>query len=147
MLNVILNALCFTGTFLFMEVFSWIIHKYVMHGILWIIHKSHHLHGKSFFEWNDLFTLTFGGIAVWLMFSGLKDGDYRLWMGLGIALYGMVYFIVHDVMIHGRLKWIRKSNNYYVRAIIRAHKMHHRQLERDGSESFGLLWFSKKYFK
>lgn len=40
-----------------MELSGWFIHKYVMHGPLWMIHKTHHQHSKSFFEWNDLFSL------------------------------------------------------------------------------------------
>ncbi|MEO6168278.1 MAG: beta-carotene hydroxylase, partial [Chitinophagales bacterium] len=109
-------------------------------------HKTHHLPGKSIFEWNDLFSLFFGGIAVWLIFSGLKESDNRFWAGVGIASYGILYFILHDVMIHGRMRLMRYSGNRYIRALIRAHKVHHKQLERVGSESFGLLWVSKKYF-
>ena len=114
--------------------------------MLWNIHKSHHVPGKGFFEWNDLFSITFGSIAVTLLFLGLEELDYRFWMGLGIATYGIVYFILHDVIIHGRMKWLRSSNNRYLKALIRAHKMHHKHLEREGSESFGLLWVSRKYF-
>lgn len=130
-----------------MEIFSWIVHKYVMHGILWRIHKTHHLPGKSFFEWNDLFSLIFGIIAVLLILSGIKKFDYSFWVGVGIAAYGLLYFILHDVIVHQRVTWKNKLASRYLNAVIRAHKMHHKHLHKDGSESFGLLWVSRKYFK
>ena len=65
---------------------------------------------------------------------------------MGIAIYGAIYFFVHDVLIHGRLRFWRKSQNTYLRALNMAHKMHHKTHGRDGSEEFGLLWVSPKYF-
>jgi beta-carotene 3-hydroxylase len=67
-------------------------------------------------------------------------------IGFGIALYGLAYFIVHDVIIHQRFKFFTRSNNSYVRTIRWAHKMHHKQLEKDNSESFGMLMVAKKYW-
>jgi beta-carotene 3-hydroxylase len=57
-----------------------------------------------------------------------------------------LYFFVHDVLIHGRLRFWRKSRNNYLRALNMAHKMHHKATGRDGSEEFGLLWVSPRYF-
>ena len=34
--------LLFFGTFSLMEFMAWFTHKYVMHGILWNLHKDHH---------------------------------------------------------------------------------------------------------
>ena len=34
--------------FVLMELFSWVIHKFIMHGPLWKIHQSHHIHTKGF---------------------------------------------------------------------------------------------------
>lgn len=143
----IAKGVWFAGAFLFMEVFSWTIHKYLMHGILWRIHKTHHLPQKSFFEWNDLFSLFFGGVAAGLIFSGVNQFDYRFWAGLGIACYGMFYFVLHDLLIHARGGRLRVTGNRYLKGLTRAHKMHHKHTERTGAESFGLLWVSKKYFK
>ena len=67
-------------------------------------------------------------------------------IGFGIALYGLAYFIVHEVIIHQRFKWFTKSNNTYVRAIRRAHKMHHKHLNKEEGESFGMLVVAKKYW-
>ena len=130
-----------------MEAFSWFIHKYIMHGVLWNIHKTHHQHGKGVFELNDLFTLLFGGIAVVLILLGSETFDYRFWIGCGISVYGMLYFILHDVLIHKRLKWLGRPKSRYLKAIAKAHRDHHKTRECDGAVSFGLLVVPKKYFR
>lgn len=132
--------------FVLMETFSWWIHKYIMHGVLWKIHKTHHQHTKGYFELNDLFTLLFGGAAVVLIFLGVENLDYRFWLGCGISLYGMLYFVLHDVLIHKRLKLLGRPKSKYLRAITRAHRAHHKSKEKDDSVSFGLFVVPKKYF-
>lgn len=142
-LNLLFLALGFIG----MEIFSWFIHKYIMHGLLWKIHKTHHTKTKGFFELNDIFSFIFGSIAVILIILGLNNLDYRFWIGTGISLYGFSYFILHDVLIHRRLKFLKKPANNYLDAISKAHRDHHKTRERDGSVSFGLLLVPKKYFR
>jgi beta-carotene 3-hydroxylase len=135
------------GTIAAMELFSWFMHKYIMHGPLWFLHKSHHVHGESFFEWNDVFPVFFASASVTLMALGWAELDYRFWIGLGITLYGMIYFLIHDIIVHRRVKWFNNPKSGYFKALIRAHKMHHKHLQRRGGESFGLLWIARKYFK
>ncbi len=130
-----------------MEAFSWWIHKYIMHGILWKIHKTHHQHGKGFFELNDLFTLLFGGAAVVLIFLGVDELDYRFWIGTGISVYGMLYFFLHDVLIHKRLKWFGRPKSKYLKAIAKAHRDHHKTKEKNHAVSFGLFVVPRRYFK
>ena len=67
-------------------------------------------------------------------------------IGFGIALYGLAYFIVHEVIIHQRFRWFTRSNNRYVKAIRWAHKMHHKHLGKKDGESFGMLIVAKKYW-
>ena len=117
LLSIIYIALGFAA----MELSGWFIHKYVMHGPLWMIHKTHHQHSKSFFEWNDLFSLLFGSIAVLLIFLGVETLDYRFWMGIGISLYGVLYFVLHDVLVHRRLTWFGKPNHPFLKGIYKAH--------------------------
>ncbi|HAA13945.1 MAG TPA: fatty acid hydroxylase [Cytophagales bacterium] len=132
----------------FMEVFSWAFHKYIMHGVLWSIHKTHHVHTKGYFEWNDVFTLIFGGSATVLIILGAASGfDGRFWFGAGIATYGLAYFVLHDVLIHRRIKWLKRSKNRYLKGITKAHADHHKSRFKDGSVCFGLLMVPKKYFK
>ncbi|MCE7994043.1 MAG: fatty acid hydroxylase [Roseivirga sp.] len=139
--------LFFIVGFVLMEAFSWLIHKYIMHGVLWKIHKTHHQHTKGYFELNDLFTLLFGGIAIVLIFLGVESFDYRFWIGCGISGYGTAYFILHDVLIHKRLKWLGRPRGRYMKAIAKAHRDHHKTKECDGAVSFGLLIVPKKYYR
>ena len=136
-------------TFIFMEFIAWFSHKHIMHGFLWSLHKDHHKKDKkSWFERNDLFFIFYA-----LVSSGLVVlwGEAGFWpglpMGIGIFLYGVTYFLVHDVFIHQRFKIFRKANNRYAKALRRAHKIHHKHLDKDKGECFGMLWVPLKYFK
>lgn len=133
--------------FVFMEVSGWIIHKYIMHGALWNIHKTHHQHNSGLFELNDLFSLAFGLIAISLILLGVKGFDARFWIGIGISLYGVSYFIIHDIIIHRRKKWIKKPKSGYLFGLFRAHQAHHLSNKRDDSVSFGLFFVPLRYFK
>lgn len=135
-------------TFVIMEGVTWVMHKYVMHGFLWYLHEDHHKPNAHFFEKNDTFFLIFA-IPSWLcIMFGLQDQLFWLaGIGFGIALYGFAYFMVHDVIIHQRFKWFSRSTNTYIKAIKWAHKMHHKHLGKEKSESFGLLFVAKKYWK
>ena len=77
----------------------------------------------------------------------MNGNDFRLYIGLGIAIYGLAYFLVHDIIIHQRFKILTRSKNLYVMAIRKAHKIHHKTLGKEGSECFGMLFVPFKYFK
>ena len=134
-------------TFFVMEGATWLIHKYVMHGFLWYLHEDHHKKYPGFFEKNDWFFFIFA-IPSWLcIMLGMQNEVY--WVvctGVGLALYGLAYFLVHDVIIHQRFKWFTHSNKRYVRVIRWAHKMHHKHLSKENGESFGFLMVAKKYW-
>tara|TARA_R110002020_G_scaffold318776_1_gene534440 strand:+ start:162 stop:599 length:438 start_codon:yes stop_codon:yes gene_type:complete len=133
--------------FVLMELSGWAIHKYLMHGPLWSIHKTHHEHSDSFFELNDLFSLLFGSIAILLILLGVGDLDYRFWIGIGISAYGMLYFFLHDVLIHRRMKWLDRPRSGFLKGIFLAHQAHHQSRKREGAVSFGLFLVPRKYFK
>jgi len=135
------------ATFIIMEGITWLTHRYVMHGFLWYLHKDHHQVEPGFFEKNDAFFVIFAVPSVLLIYFGTFNNVW--WMqaiGFGIMAYGTGYFLVHDVIIHQRFKWLTRSNNSYVRAIRWAHKMHHKHLDRHQGESFGMLLVHKKYW-
>lgn len=133
-------------TIALMELLSWAMHKYLFHGPLWFIHKTHHQQRHGWFELNDLFSIGFAALALWLMWAGHISLDYRFWIGTGISIYGIIYFIFHDWFIHNRFKAF-KSNNRYLKGIRRAHKIHHKSTEKNPSEEFGLLVVGRKWFK
>ncbi|HBF19706.1 MAG TPA: carotene hydroxylase, partial [Cryomorphaceae bacterium] len=99
-------------TFWFMEFVAWATHKFVMHGFLWNLHEDHHVKTPGFFEKNDTFFLIFA-IPSWLciMLGTLYANTLAVSIGAGIAVYGMAYFLVHEVFIHQRFKWFRNSDN------------------------------------
>jgi beta-carotene 3-hydroxylase len=79
------------------------------------------------------------------MWEDRENLNYKFWIGTGISVYGIIYFIFHDWFIHNRFKAF-KSENRHLKGIRRAHKIHHKTTEKNGSEEFGLLTASKKYF-
>ena len=134
-------------TFFAMEFVAWFTHKYVMHGLLWILHKDHHQTEPGFFEKNDSFFLIFAVPSAILMMLGIMNGnDIRLFIGIGIAAYGLAYFLVHDIFIHQRFRLFRRTNNTYMRAIRKAHKVHHKHLNKEHGECFGMLLVPVKYY-
>ncbi|MBE7177424.1 MAG: sterol desaturase family protein [Mucilaginibacter polytrichastri] len=144
-MNALPAILIVLATFGGMELISWTMHKYLFHGPLWFIHKTHHRHRHGFFEWNDLFSIGFAAVSLWLMWLARETLDYRFWIGAGISLYGLVYFIFHDWFIHNRFRWTYHVKNKYLLRLRRAHKMHHKSVERRPSTEYGLLIVSKKW--
>ena len=142
------NVLITAGTFLGMEAVAWLTHKYVMHGLLWNLHEDHHKKNpSSFFEKNDYFFLIFAIPGIICLALGLYTSLHTLlFIGLGITIYGFAYFMVHDIFIHQRFKVLRNADNFYFKAIRRAHKMHHKHLDKEEGECFGMLFVPMKYF-
>lgn len=145
-MQVFINISIVLATIAGMELMSWAMHKYLFHGPLWFIHKTHHQQRHGWFELNDLFSIGFAALALWMMWAGHIILDYRFWIGTGISTYGTIYFIFHDWFIHNRFKAF-KSSNRYLAGIRRAHKIHHKSTEKNPSEEFGLLVVGKKWFR
>lgn len=146
-METLLNIGIATTTFFFMEFVAWFTHKYVMHGLLWILHKDHHVGKEGFFEKNDAFFLIFAIPGSLFSILGALNGyDFKFFIGLGITLYGLAYFLVHDVFIHQRFKLFRNSKHPYFAAIRRAHKMHHKHITKEHGECFGMLLVPFKYY-
>lgn len=147
--QILLNSLIAFFAFIGMEGVAWLSHKYIMHGLLWRLHRDHHKKDTyGFFEENDFFFLIFAipGIAG-LFFGMLNEYNFLFYIGLGITIYGTAYFLVHDIFIHQRFKIFRNSDSAYLKAIRRAHKMHHKHIGKEEGECFGMLWVPMKYFR
>lgn len=144
-----MNFLIVLLTFFLMEGATWLIHKYVMHGFMWFLHKDHHDHSnEGVMEKNDYFFVIFAIPTIIMMYFGSLEGfNYLFFIGLGIMLYGLAYFFVHDIFIHQRLKIFSKTTNPYFLALRRAHKQHHKHLGKAEGECFGFLYVPAKYFK
>lgn len=144
-----MNFLILLSTFILMEGATWIIHKFVMHGFLWTLHRDHHDHSNTGnLERNDMFFFIFAIPAIILMYLGAaQEFNYVFYIGLGITFYGFAYFFVHDIFIHQRIKLLRNTKSPYLQAIRRAHKQHHKHIKKENGECFGFLWVPLKYFK
>ncbi|MEB8347358.1 sterol desaturase family protein [Flavobacteriaceae bacterium KMM 6898] len=148
-MNILIGLLIFLATFSIMEFMAWFTHKYVMHGFLWVLHKDHHKKDHdSWFERNDAFFIFYAVISMSCFYiSASTSFWYALPIGLGIMAYGAAYFLVHDIFIHQRFRLFRNANNWYAKGVRRAHKMHHKHLDKGDGECFGMLFVPFKYFK
>lgn len=145
----LLNGFIVIISFVLMEGVAWFTHKYIMHGFLWSLHRDHHKKETyAFFERNDFFFLIFAIPGIAGLFFGMQNGyNIYFWIGLGITIYGFAYFLVHEIFIHQRVKYFRNTHIRYFKAIRRAHKIHHKHLEKEDGECFGMLWVPIKYFR
>ena len=125
-----------------MEAFTWAFHRYVMHGPGWGWHKSHHEPGHEGVEQNDWFAVTFAVPAIAAIAAGWFVPGYELMLpiGAGIALYGVLYFLIHDVVTHGRLGRVSRPKTGYIARLVEAHHLHHVTRGRDGGVAFGFLY-------
>ncbi len=131
----------FVATLAGMEAFAHGVHKHLMHGPLWILHKSHHERGRGRFELNDVFALTFCLPSIALLYLGLHGhGAWMVPIGVGMAAYGALNVLLHDVVVHRRIQhgWIPRRG--YLGRLVRAHHVHHGVRTRDGAESFGFFY-------
>jgi beta-carotene 3-hydroxylase len=148
----LLYTLVTLAAYVGMEFMAWFTHKYLMHGLLWSWHADHHLpkHQKhGFFEKNDRFFLVFAIPSAFCYMFGSMQAESYFWVffiGVGISLYGLTYFLIHDVYIHQRFSWFRQLDGWYSRAILRAHGAHHAKTTKEDCESFGLLVVDRKFF-
>ena len=130
------------ATILAMEVFAYVMHRWVMHGPGWFLHESHHRVRTGMFELNDLYGVIFAIPSITLIWGGVQSdwGTWAVWVGAGIAGYGAIYFGFHDVIVHKRVgtRYIPKSA--YMKRIIQAHRLHHVVETKAGTVSFGFIW-------
>ncbi|MEP4533793.1 MAG: beta-carotene hydroxylase [Cyclobacteriaceae bacterium] len=146
-MQVAVNISIIIGTFLLMEGVAWFTHKYIMHGILWTWHKSHHRAHDHAFEKNDLFALVFSIPSILLIMAGYEFQELTIlrYFGFGVLAYGIFYFVFHDIIVHRRIKIPFKAKHKYMQRIMRAHYKHHEIHTKEGAEAFGFLYAPKKY--
>ncbi len=133
--------------FVAVEIFSYTAHRFLFHGVLWKIHQTHHTARKGAFELNDIFSVTFGLFSIFLMVFAEKPFAYSISfpIGLGISIYGFVYFIIHDFFTHRRFLPF-KSNSKLLLKIRAAHQRHHQTTEKIGIAPYGLFIFDYAEF-
>ena len=129
-----------------MEGVAWLLHRFVMHGFGWFLHEDHHRYTEGRFQKNDTFAGIFSLLSFMLIFFNARELNILFWIGVGVALYGVGYFIFHDVWFHRRIKTKYKPKSSYMKRIFKAHSYHHQTSNSKGpGKSFGFLYASKKY--
>jgi beta-carotene 3-hydroxylase len=139
-MTVAINVACFITALAVMEWVAWVTHKYVMHGFLWNLHASHHRPRAGRFERNDWFAVFFATPSIALIYLGNNGYPPALWGGLGVAAYGLIYFVFHDVIVHRRIDTGYTPTSLYMRRIVHAHRLHHAVSEKHGAVSFGFVY-------
>ena len=135
----------FLATVAGMELFAYVMHRWVMHGPGWFLHASHHRPRDGRFELNDLYAAIFAVPSIVLLLGGVRLGWWPgcAWIGGGIAAYGAIYFGFHDVIVHQRLPARFVPRSAYMKRIVQAHRLHHVVETKRGTVSFGFLWAPK----
>jgi beta-carotene 3-hydroxylase len=136
-----LGPILFLLTIAAMEGVAYAAHRWLMHGPGWFLHKSHHSPRTGNWELNDLYAVIFAVPSIALIMAGLHFGlgDWAVWLGAGIAAYGAIYAIFHDIIVHKRIdhRYVPRSN--YMKRIVQAHRLHHAVETKEGTVSFGFL--------
>ena len=84
--------LVFLGTYFFMEFMAWFTHKYIMHGLLWSLHKDHHHKDHdSWFERNDSFFIFY---AIDKKHPTIESHQFLFFLNYAIAALFINYFLL-----------------------------------------------------
>ena len=113
-----------------MEILSRFLHKYVFHGSLWFIHKTHHNQTvHSILQLNDIFNFIFALTSIILINIGWNTSSLAHFiLDLGITIYGFIYFVIHDGLIRQQHPFSYKPPNRYLKQVQRAHQHHYMYL-------------------
>jgi beta-carotene 3-hydroxylase len=143
-MDVLIPILIVLATVAAMEWVAWASHKYVMHGFGWAWHRDHHEPHGNVLEKNDRFAIVGAAMSISMFALGstwvLGEAAWwpATWIGLGILLYGAIYTLVHDGLVHQRyFRWVPKRG--YAKRLVQAHKLHHATVGKEGGVSFGFV--------
>lgn len=110
-----------------MEPVTALVHRFVMHGFGMGWHRSHHEPPRRALEANDLFPVVFSAATIVLLAIGVSASgapSLLVPIGIGVTAYGAAYLLVHDVIIHRRLGFLRVPDAL-LRPWREAHNVHH----------------------
>ncbi len=131
------------GAFVLMEPATYAAHRWVMHGVGWALHHSHHravdatkgVPWRNQLEANDAYPVMFAAVAILAMAAGTRMPALAVLVpaAVGVTMYGAAYAFVHDIYIHGRFARIPVLAP--LEHLRDAHALHHRF----GGEPYGML--------
>ena len=124
-----------------MEPITYALHRWVMHGIGLSLHRSHHQNAArttpARLELNDLYPVLFASFVVMLFAVGFNvaSANVLVPISVGATLYGFLYAVIHDVIIHRRAGITLGRNSDLLQRLGDAHRTHHRT----NGEPYGML--------
>ncbi len=120
------DALVVVAALVVMEPFAALTHRFVMHGFGMGWHRSHHEPPRARFEANDLFPVTFAAATILVLVIGVYAGGPAVLVpiGIGVTAYGAAYLLVHEVIIHRRVRVVPVPDRVG-RRLREAHNVHH----------------------
>ncbi len=135
------SVLVVVAAFVVMEPVTYLTHRFVMHGVGMVLHRSHHRRwparrdDEPFVEANDAFPVIFAGATVVALTLGFNVDALAMLVPVcvGVTAYGAAYAFVHDGYIHQRVP-VRRRGRHLDR-LAAAHALHHRF----GGEPYGML--------
>lgn len=143
-MEILVPVLIVLATVLGMEWVAWASHKYIMHGFGWGWHRDHHEPHDNVLEKNDLYAIVGAAMSISTFALGSEWvlGETAWWpatfIGIGILIYGIIYTLVHDGLVHQRyFRWVPKKG--YAKRLVQAHKLHHATIGKEGGVSFGFV--------
>ena len=144
-MTVLVPLLIIIVTVLAMEMVAWSSHKYIMHGWGWAWHRDHHEPHENVLEKNDLYGVVGAimSISMFMWGSPVVVGEWAwipaTYVGIGILIYGIIYTLIHDGLVHQRyFRWVPKKG--YAKRLVQSHKLHHATIGKEGGVSFGFLF-------
>lgn len=140
-MSTLLPILIVVATAAVMEFVAYAVHRWIMHGRLgWGWHESHHEAREGMFEKNDLYAVVFTVLAIGLFVWGAAHWPLLWWVALGMTVYGLLYFIAHDGLVHQRWPFRAVPRRGYLRRLYQAHRLHHAVEGKEDCVSFGFLY-------
>ena len=136
----LLHGIVLITTIIVMEPVVAFVHRYIMHGFGWRWHQSHHLPHYGHLEHNDWYAVIFTGLTLALFLLSGGPDFILWWIALGITIYGLLYTIVHDGLVHQRWPFRAGVTNKYLQRLVAAHHLHHIIKDKNGSVSYGFLY-------
>jgi beta-carotene 3-hydroxylase len=123
------------AAFAVMEPVTYATHRFVMHGLGQVLHRSHHRARARFVEANDAYPAVFASAVLVTMWGAYHRQGLRglLPVTVGVSAYGVTYALVHDGYIHGRLP--ATPPNRVLDHLAESHRIHHLY----NGEPYGML--------
>ena len=124
-----------------MEPITYALHRWVMHGAGYLLHHSHHRNAArtrpSRLELNDLYPVMFASLVIAILALGFNKPQMGILVpiGIGTTAYGVLYALVHDLVIHRRAGLAIGDRSSLLRRLETAHRQHHAT----NGEPYGML--------